>query len=265
MMGFRDRQADVAAIERDLTRLADGTLEPERREALERLIAGSPELRRRLREQRLAVVATRTIAQSERAPLELRASQPAALASPWRRWRAGGRPVLGFGLAGATATVALLLATPGGGQAGLTVAQAATIAVRPALATVSEPRDDSLTLPRLHAAGLPFPYWEDRFGWRATGMRRDRLDGRLLTTVFYQRGRELIAYTIVDGPPLATGERARTIARAGTAVRTLPTGQATTVTWLRGGHSCVLSSIGVPPTPPTPVGALVELAAWRAY
>jgi len=261
MMIFRDRQARVDPIERELARLADGTLDPDRREALERLVAGSPELRRRLREQRQAVLATRTIAQPERAPLALRTGQSAAAASSAtrrRRWIAR-RPVLGFGLAGAAATVTLALATLGGGAAGLTVAQAATIAVRPAIATVPEPRDDSVTLPQLRAAGLPFPYWEDRFGWRATGMRRDRLDGQLLTTVFYRRRHELIAYTIVDGPPLPAGTSARTILRAGTSVKALPTGEASTVTWLRDGHSCVLSGVGVP------LEDLVKLAAWRAY
>jgi hypothetical protein len=33
--------------------------------------------------------------------------------------------------------------------------------------------------------GVTFPYWEDRFAWRSTGARTDRLDGRTVTTVFY--------------------------------------------------------------------------------
>jgi anti-sigma factor RsiW len=260
MIGFRNRHADVSAIERGLTRLADGTLDLDRRETLEQLVAGSPELRRRLREQRRAVVATRTIAQPERAPLSLRTGPSAAVRLPRRRPRPGRRPVLGLGLSGATAAVVatLVLATLGGGQAGLTVAQAATIALKPPIATVREPAEDSVTLPGVRAAGLPFPYWEDR-DWRAIGMRRDRLDGRLLTTVFYRRGHETIAYTIVDGPPLPTGAQARAIVRAGTMIRTLPAGGASTVTWLRQGHSCVLSGTGVP------LRALVELAARGGY
>ena len=36
-------------------------------------------------------------------------------------------------------------------------------------------------------AGLPFPYWEDHFNWRAAGARDDRIAGRFMTTVLYRR------------------------------------------------------------------------------
>jgi hypothetical protein len=264
MMGFRNRQASAHAIERDLVRLADGTLESDRRERVERLVAASPELKRRLREQRRAVLATRAVAERERAPVALRAELPAVsveervVVAPVRRRRLIGRwPAAGIGLAGAVGTVTLLLATLGGGQAGLTVAQAATIAARPASATVGEPRDDSVALPRLRAAGLPFPYWEDRFGWRASGLRRDRVDGRLLTTVFYRRGHELIAYTIVAGAPLASGATAHTVTRAGLVLASFSTPERRVLTWLRRGHTCVLSGTAVP------LAALLDLASWR--
>jgi hypothetical protein len=259
MMGFRDRPADVSAIERELAKLADGTLAPQRRPPLDRLLADSPELRRRLREQHRAVLATRTIALPERAPLALRASLDATPSPRRRPRRAGRRPGLGFGLAGAAvaATVAVLLATLGGGPAALTVAQAATIAARPAFTAVAEPRDDSVALPRLRAAGLPFPYWQDRFGWRATGARRDRLAGRLLTTVFYRRGHDVIAYTIVSGRPLAAGAGAHTLTRSGLVLATFSAPGRRVLTWLRHGHTCVLSGADVP------AAALAELASWR--
>lgn len=258
MMGFRDRQASVAAIERKLTRLADGTLAPAQRKRLERLVAGSPELKRRLREQRRAVLVARAIAEREQAPLTLRMAHRVVVAPRLRpRWLTDRRPVVGLGMAGAVVAAAITLGALGGGQPGLTVAQAATISLRPALARVTQPPDESVTLPRLRGAGLPFPYWEDRFGWRATGVRRDRIAGRVLTTVFYRRDRAVIAYTIVAGPPLPAGVSARAIVRAGTTVETLSTGEESAVTWLRRGHTCVLSGAGVP------LNRLLDLAIWR--
>lgn len=240
-----------ASIERDLTRLADGTLEVSRRKRLERLLAASPELRAELREQRRALAAVRAAGQVERAPLAVR-THHRALAGDRARRRG---PALSVGLAGALVwTVASL----GGGQAALTVAQAATIAVRPITAAVAEPRDDASTLPGVRAAGLPFPYWGDRFGWEATGMRTDRLDGRRLTTVFYRRGAARIAYTIVAGPALADTGSSSASRRAGTLLSTSTAGGRTVVTWMRRGHTCVLSGRDVP------ADALQSLAAWGA-
>ncbi|MBV9605521.1 MAG: hypothetical protein JO027_10455, partial [Solirubrobacterales bacterium] len=161
-------------------------------------------------------------------------------------------------LAGATGAVVWTLAALGGGQATLTVAQAATIAIRPATTTVAEPADDQVTLPGVRAGGLQFPYWEDHFGWHATGMRTDRVDGRHLTTVFYRRGAQRIAYTIVAGDELPPAMAARITVNAGTLLASSMTGGRPVVTWLRRGQTCVLSGArGVP------LAALVKLAGWR--
>lgn len=250
----RHSQARSASTERDLARLADGTLGPADRERVQSRVAGSPELQARLREQRKAVAAARSVAQLERAPLALRMEHHALTVRPLRR-----APVLGLGLAGAAGVVVWTFVGLGGGQATLTVAQAATIAVRPATAVVPEPPDDDVTLPHLRAAGLPFPYWEDRFGWHATGTRTDHVDGRTLTTVFYRRGTEHIAYTIVPGDALPPALGARAGMRGGTLLATSTTGGRQVVTWLRQGHTCVLSGRGVP------AGALMQLAAWRGH
>jgi anti-sigma factor RsiW len=234
-MSVRHRASRPGVSDGELTRMADGTLASPQREHLKLVIAASPELQHRLRDQRRAVAAARWAAQRERAPLAVRvrhralrsrrrSRRPAFLRRP--RLRLG----LGLGLAGPVAAVALAVTLIGGAEPGLTVAQAAALATRPALAAVPEPADRSTTLPGLRAAGLPFPYWEDRFGWRATGTRTDRIGGRLLTTVFYRRGAQGIAYTIVSGTPLAASPGA--------------TGP-NTVTWLRYGHTCVLSGRGV--------------------
>jgi hypothetical protein len=244
------------SLERDLTRLADGTLRGSRRDRLEQLVAHSPELQARLRAQRRAVAAIRSVAELERAPVALRRQHQALSARRRYRARAIG---LGLGLAGAAGAVLWTIAALGGGQAGLTVAQAATIAGRPATTVVAEPAaDDHVALPGVQAEDMPFPYWEDRFGWHAVGARTDRMDGRLLTTVFYRRGAQRIAYTIVAGNALPPVAAARTTVRGGTMLADSWSRGRPVVTWLRRGHTCVLSGgRGVS------LGALTQLAGWR--
>ena len=246
-MRIPNRHPSRTSIEHDLTRLADGTLDASKRQRVERLVVTSPELKARLHEQRRALAATRTVAQRERAPLPLRLRRPAV--APRRRARRA--PTFAAGLAGTLGAVVWTLAALGSSGAGLTVAQAATLATRPAIATVTEPRDDQVTLPDLRAAGLPFPYWDDRFDWRATGSRTDVVEGRTLTTVFYRRGEQTIAYTIVSGAALAGDTPTR--------IGTLSSAERHVVTWLRRGHTCVLSGRGVP------FAALIRLADWRDH
>jgi hypothetical protein len=249
-MPRRDSHLRPASIERDLARLADGTLDPSERDRVERMVAGSDELQDRLREQRLAVDATRGIVQRERAPLTLHLHRRTLAARPRRRG-----PLFAVGALSTAGALLWAVAVLGGTPAGLTVAQAAALAGRPATAPVSKPPDDQVTLPGLRAAGLPFPYWEDHFNWQAEGARTDRLDGRLETTVFYRRHAQSVAYTIVAGASLPSGAGARTIVRDGTMLAVYP--KLGVVTWLRRGHTCVLSGRGVP------LQAMLELAVWR--
>jgi anti-sigma factor RsiW len=243
--------------ERDLAALADGSLPPARRERLERAVAQSPELQAQLRDQRHALDAVRA-ANEVRAPAALRtrvahAGRPSRARARLAPGLGGavahrpGRPlptqVLAAPATAVPATAAVLLAGGGDGH-GPTVADAAALGARPATATASEERHGPATLERPVAAGLRFPYWGDRFGWKAIGVRYDRLAGRPATTVFYRRRAEVVSYTIVGGSALPAAHRSMFRGR-------------TAVTWLRRGHSCVLSGTRTSRT------ALLRLAAWR--
>ncbi len=143
----------------------------------------------------------------------------AALAQ--RRRAAARRRALGAAagvLAAAALATPLLLLT--GSAAAPSLADALTPAHKAAVAHVAEPVDGRPTLPHLTGAGLAFPYWGDRFGWTATGLRRDRLSGRTLTTVLYRRGQLWLAYTIVSGAPLRPPASAHVEVRNGTRLTT---------------------------------------------
>ena len=242
--------------ERELAALADGTLSARRRVQVERAVAASPELQAIVSAQRQALVAIDHAA-DERAPATLRARlqlmrEPGRDAPAKRAMRflpAGA-------LAAAAATIALVL-TLSSGLSTPTVAQAAALAKRPAMTSAPAAVPGSVTLAGLRAAGLPFPYWSDKFGFHATGVRHDRLDGRPATTVFYSRGAQRIAYTIVSGRPLPAGASASGATHDGVWVRALRAHGLRVVTWLRASHSCVLAGRTVSFT------TLTSLASWR--
>jgi anti-sigma factor RsiW len=238
--------------ERDLVALADGSLEPARRARVERAVAGSLELQEELRDQRYAVAAVR-VATAERAPATLRAR-----VAPARPSRRPVRRVGALAAGAVAATAATLVLTLGGGSGETaTVADAAVLATRPPVVSVPEGLGNMATLEGPLAVGLPFPDWQGHFGWKAMGARHDRLDGRSATTVFYRRRNQVIAYTIVGGGPLPVRMPARLSVRNGTALHSLAVDGRSTVTWLRRGHTCVLSGTR------TNGAALLRLAAWR--
>ena len=105
-MSLRRRPSDESGDQEiaELAALADGSLEPERRVALETEVAASPELADRLAEQQLAVAFARDAAQQVAAPPALRARIEAQQSS--RRARTPRR----LALAGAGAAAALVLA-----------------------------------------------------------------------------------------------------------------------------------------------------------
>src|SRR5437867_4235161 len=116
--------------EEELAALADGSLAPDRRAAVEAMVERSPELAARLDEQRRAVALVRNAAESVDAPHDLRARvgvQP-------RRSRAvtAGRRRLVWagGLAAAAAAALVLVLTLPEGAGGPSIAEAAVVATR---------------------------------------------------------------------------------------------------------------------------------------
>jgi hypothetical protein len=172
---------------------------------------------------------------------------PASLRARIERERAAARPVrrrglFAVGLAGALAAAALALALvlPAGTPGAPSVSDAAALGFRPALEPAPAIERTPTGGTRLAAQVGPifFPNYD---GWRAVGMRRDRLGGRSAVTVYYQRGAVLVAYTIVGAPALA--EPHAPVVKAGwLTVRRQHLSGREVVTWREAGDTCVLSS-----------------------
>jgi hypothetical protein len=165
-----------------------------------------------------------------------------------------------FGLAGAITTAAACLAVAlavivGSGASGPTLAKASAFTLQPATGPApSHTFDGTLNL---NVDGVPYPYWDDDFGWKATGSRVDKVDGRTATTVFYRKGKLRVGYTIVTGKSVKLPGSAEKTTRKGTTFHIAPLHGATVVTWERRGHSCILSGVNVSRE------KLLKLAAWK--
>jgi hypothetical protein len=238
----------------ELAALADGTLDSERRAEVEAALATSPDLAALLEEQKRALALVRNAGGAVDAPAALRAR----IASERRPARAPRRRLqLGVGLAtAAAAALALFLALPGG-AGGPSVAAAAELSTRPATGAAPTPEAAQPKLLARSVGGVPFPNWQEKFGWEASGVRTDTLGGRRTTTVFYLKEGHRLGYTIVDGASLRAPKDATLVERAGTELRTFSLHGRLVVTWLRGGRTCVLSASGVAR------GVLLKLAAWN--
>jgi hypothetical protein len=241
----------------DLVALADGTLDPARRSAVEARIAASPELTAAFERERRVVAAVHRSRATDRAPERLRARIEAA--RPGRatiaRRRAGYAGVAVAALA--VVVLALVLALPSGAPGGPSVSDAAALAAR-GPSHAPPPPDPSGPTVRLNRSvgDVYFPNWAGKFGWTAVGMRIDHLKGRTAVTVYYEWKSQQIAYTILSAPVVAQPKAAQT-ELDGTELRTLTLDGRLVVTWQRSGHTCVLSGTGVT------AGALQKLAAWK--
>jgi hypothetical protein len=171
-------------------------------------------------------------------------------------------PVLtGVGAIAVVAAVVLAIVFGGGGRGGngaaaLTVGQ--TIAPTLRAATLPAPRESLTRHAQLDAAvaGVPFPYWGERFGWHSTGARADRIGGHTVTTVFYANSDgQRVGYAIFAEAPMPKTGGAVTW-RGGVSYRLLDEHGVAVVTWLRDGHLCVVSGRGVSSA------KLLRLASW---
>ena len=169
----------------------------------------------------------------------------------------------GLGFAGTivvAAVIAVALAvglSSGGGAPKLTLRQASALTLRPA--TLPAPAQSTRNDAQLTAAvdNVAFPYWEDRFGWRATGERTDQIDGRAVKTVIYEddHGRR-IGYSIVADTPAPALSGGGVVIRGTVPYRMFSEDGAQSISWLRDGHLCVVSGRGVS------TATLLKLASW---
>jgi hypothetical protein len=257
-MAFAADKSEPTAKElSDLSALADGTLDPARREEVESWIARSPELSALYERERRVVGLLHEFRAADRAPMALRARIDAA--RPSARVRTRRRMVYSGAFAGALAAIALalVLVLPAGTPGAPSVSQAAGLAgLGPAApAPASDPTAPGLKLGQT-VGDVYFPDWSRRFGWRAVGERTDRINGRIAVTVYYQWHGKRLGYTIVGAPALAAPS-ASVRELNGTELRTLTVGGRLVVTWRRANQTCVLSGAGVP------VSELQRLAAWK--
>jgi hypothetical protein len=194
-----------------------------------------------------------------RAPDHLRARVAAQRQAPEPRTP---RRLPVFGLAGAAfvaaAALALVIVLGGGDErpVGPTLEQATLAAVQPAVGPPPAEDDDEPALVKAQINGLQFPYWDDDFGLNATGVRRERLEGREALTVTYENRRQVVGYTIVAGAPLPVPKGAEIMRQGGVEYAFLRQDGINVVTWRRAGHTCVIAS--------REAGEydLIKLAAW---
>jgi anti-sigma factor RsiW len=236
---------DDDRLDADLALLVDGRLDPERVAALE----AQPELAPRVALIRAGRDRLRAAAAEVEAPFELR-RRVDALASPPSRARRRWRPLAALAGVGAAAAVALVLVTAGGAPSVGDVLDAAGGSPAAAISPSGGPLLP-VAVERVH-----FPNYEEKFGWRAVGRRDDEIDGREVTTVFYELGRERVSYSIVAGEALPEPD-GEDVEAEGTRLRRIGDGNA--VTWRRQGHTCVMDGSSA-----VSLGIVAELAGWKA-
>jgi anti-sigma factor RsiW len=242
----------------DMSALADGTLDPTRRDEVQSRISASTELSALYARERLVVERLDEARSRDRAPAALRARIEQQ--RPRARVRARRRIAYAGMLAASLAAVvlALVLILPSGTPGSPSLSEAAGLAIRgpAAPAPVADASAPSVRLDK-EIDEIYFPNWEPQFGWRAVGQRTDQIAGREAVTVYYEWQGRRLSYTIVATPPL-TVPAAHTTWVRGTELHTLMLGGRLVVTWRRNGNTCILSATGV--TAPE----LQRLAAWKA-
>jgi hypothetical protein len=200
-----------------------------------------------------------------RAPAALRQSIERLADEAQARRRPWSAPRVRLAAAGALAAAIVALAavtlgsssSPTARPGAPTVLAASHLALLPATLTAPAESTDHAGLLERSVEGVAFPYWGGQPGWRASGVRTDRLGAHTITTVFYgdQQGRR-IGYAIVAGTALPAPATGVVVERDGVHYRLLESGGAQIVTWRAAGHTCILAGRGVA------AGTLLRLAGW---
>jgi hypothetical protein len=154
--------------------------------------------------------------------------------------------------------VALVVALSASGPGGSRVVQAAELSLRPSTEPAPPTNREQPALVERSFAGVTFPAWSGKFGWRTDGARRDELDGRETATVYYTHTHHRIGYTVISGKTIEPPEDAETLRVRGVELHRFRLGFQDVVTFERNGRTCVLS--GDVHDPHT----LVKLASWKA-
>lgn len=253
----RNEESQLSAAEAaELSALADGSLDPGRRDAVEAWIRSSPDVSDLYERERFAVEMLQH-ANAERAPARLRVRVQAHVPPRTRLVpRRAGFAALAGAIAAAAVVLALVL--PAGTPGARSVSQATLLSLRGASAPAPavDPAHPQARL-NVRLQAVYFPNYSPRLGWRAIGVRRDRLGGRPAVTVYYQRHNERVAYTVL-GAPVLPQPSAPVRYRNGVELRLLSVRGRSVVTWRRDGQTCVLTAAGVP------TRALDQLAGWRS-
>lgn len=90
-----------------------------------------------------------------------------------------------------------------------------------------------------------FADYAARAHWLPSGSRTDRVEGREVLTVFWDRAGRRVAYSSVSGDPVTAPGDARRTGRRGVLLRSFEVGGRTAVTWDENGHTAVISAIGI--------------------
>jgi hypothetical protein len=170
---------------------------------------------------------------------------------PWLRPAAAAAGVVG------ALVVVLVVALSVDGPGRSRVVEAAELSLSPSTEAAPHIDEQQPALLRRSFAGVTFPAWSEKFGWRADGARSDELDGRETATVFYRHTHHRIGYTVISGRTIEPPEDAETLNAGGLELHRFRLGFQDVVTFERNGRTCVLS--GDVHDPDT----LVKLASWR--
>jgi len=167
----------------------------------------------------------------------------------WRpAWRRPRPSAAGVAFAGAVAlaAVAIIIAVDSGDTTTPSLREAAAPTLLAATRPAPPESPSNSNALAANVDGVAFPYWEERLGWRSTGERQDRIDGRLVTTVFYaDRAGQRVGYAILAGAPAPSISGGTIVTRGGVPYTLLKITGASAIAWLRDGHLCVVSGAGI--------------------